>query len=324
MSKPVSRRARARSGRLEPGPFWPTTARVSSSGRLGPAWERRRGRKLHRRDRRMQRKRAMVRLPCRLTHHQSSLLIARQPRQPRNVTSNSGPANTGAGFSSTAPNEIGQPSVVTADNAGHGNSQHASEPSIEAGSKPGNGVGNGGEHHDKASEGPGEPAKKADPGGAEHGKSGHSPAANGPDAAEIDPGAAAAASAGHRNAQHASKPESAKAASTDSTEAGSKPGHGVGNGGEHHASASDAAQGPAKAAEPGGTEHGKSGHSAAASPPDGAEIDTGATAANAGHGNAQHASKPGSAKAASTELTEAGVQTGPRRRQWRRTSRFGF
>jgi DNA-binding NarL/FixJ family response regulator len=243
--------------------------------------------------------------------HASSIEPAHSATAPAaaNVTSNSGPANTGAGFSSTAPNEIGQPSVVTADNAGHGNSQHASEPSIEAGSKPGNGAGNGGEHHDKASEGPGEPAKKADPGGAEHGKSGHSPAANVPDAAEIDPGAAAA-SAGHGNAQHASKPDSAKAASTDSTEAGSKPGHGVGNGGEHHASASDAAQGPAKAADPGGAEHGKSGHSAAASPQDGAEIDTGATAANAGHGNAQHASKPESAKAASTESTEAGVNPG--------------
>ena len=243
--------------------------------------------------------------------HASSIEPAHSATAPAvaNVTSNNSPINAGTGASSNGSNGIGQPSVITADNASHGNSQHASEPSTEAGSKPGNGAGNGGEHHDKASEAPGEPAKKADPGGAEHGKSGHSPAANVPDAAEIDPGAAAA-SAGHGNAQHASKPDSAKAASTDSTEAGSKPGHGVGNGGEHHASASDAAQGPAKAADPGGAEHGKSGHSAAASPQDGAEIDTGATAANAGHGNAQHASKPEFAKAASTELTEAGVKPG--------------
>ncbi|MBW8855374.1 MAG: DNA-binding response regulator, partial [Bradyrhizobium sp.] len=255
--------------------------------------------------------------------HGSSIELAHSATAPAvaNVTSHSGPTDTGTGVSSIAPNEIGQPSVVTADNAGHGNSQHASEPgsakdaateSTEAGSKPGKGDDNGAEHHASASEAPGGATQKAEPAGAEHGKSGHSTAASPPDAAEIDRGVATAAGAGHDNSQHASEPGSGKAAATESTEAGSKQGNDGGHSGDHHhASASDAAQPPATTAEPSGAEHGKSGHSAAASPPDGAEIDpAAATPASADHGNSQHASEPGSAKAASTGLTEDGGKPG--------------
>ncbi|MGY4508747.1 LuxR C-terminal-related transcriptional regulator [Bradyrhizobium sp. USDA 3650] len=245
--------------------------------------------------------------------HGSSNELAHSATAPAaaNVTSNNGPANTGNGVSSTAPNEIGQPNIVTADNAGHGNSQHASDPSTEADSKPGNGVGNGAEHHDKDPEAPGGQAKKAEPDGAAHGKAGHSNAAKAPDAAETDPDVATAANAGHGNSKHASEPGSAKAAAGEPTEAGSKPGHGVGNGAEHHASVSEAPEGPAKKADAGGGEHGKSGHSAAPNAPDAGEIDPGAAiAASAGHGNSQHASEPGSAKAAAGEPTEAGSKPG--------------
>jgi DNA-binding NarL/FixJ family response regulator len=245
--------------------------------------------------------------------HASSIELAHSATAPAaaNVASNNGPINAGNGVSSTGPNEIGQPSVVTADSAGHGNSQHASDPSTEAGSKPGNGVGHDAEHHDKASDAPGGSAKNAEPDGAEHGKAGHSNAAKAPDAAETDPDVATAADAGHGNSKHASEPGSAKAAADESTEAGSKAGHGVGNGAEHHASASEAPGGPAKKADPGGAEHGKSGHSAAPNAPDAGEIDPGAAiAAGAGHGNPQHASEPGSAKAASTGSTEDGGKPG--------------
>src|SRR3954466_1861772 len=225
--------------------------------------------------------------------HASSIELAHSATAPTvaNVASNNGPINAGNGVSSTGPNEIGQPSVVTADSAGHGNSQHASDPSTEAGSKPGNGVGHDAEHHDKASDAPGGSAKNAEPDGAEHGKAGHSNAAKAPDAAETDPDVATAANTGHGNSKHAS--------SEPSTEAGSKPGKGVGNAAEHHDKASEAAGGAAKKEEPAGVEHGKSGHSTA---PDAADIDPGAAAAaSAGHGNSKHASEPS---------TEAGSKPG--------------
>ncbi|WP_027516397.1 response regulator transcription factor [Bradyrhizobium sp. WSM1417] len=245
--------------------------------------------------------------------HGSSIELAHSATAPAvpNVTSNNGPINAGTGASSTAPNEIVQPNVVTADNAGHGNSQHASDPPTEDGSEPGNGAGNGAEHHDNGPEAPGESAKKAEPDGAEHGKAGHSNAAKAPDVAETDPDVATAANAGHGNSKHASEPGSAKAAADESTEAGSKPGHAVGNAAEHHASASDAPGGAAKKADPEGAEHDKSGHSAAANAPHAAEIDPGAAAAaSAGHGSSQHAWEPGSAKAAASESTEAGSEPG--------------
>ncbi|MGY4496455.1 hypothetical protein ACVWYH_000382 [Bradyrhizobium sp. GM24.11] len=95
------------------------------------------------------------------------------------------------------------------------------------------------------------------------------------------------------------------------TEADSKPGNGVGHGAEHHAPASDAAEAAPKTAEPGGAEHGNSGHSTAANAPDPAEIGPGVeTAASADHGNSQHASEPGSAKAAAAESTEADSKPG--------------
>jgi DNA-binding NarL/FixJ family response regulator len=251
--------------------------------------------------------------------HASSIEPAPSATAPAaaNVTSNSGPANTGAGFSSNAPNEIGQPSVVTADNAGHGNAQHASKPdsakaastdSTEAGSKPGHGVGNGGEHHASASDAAQGPAKAADPGGAEHGKSGHSAAASPQDGAEIDTGATAA-NAGHGNAQHASKAESAKAASTELTEAGVKPGHGVGNGAEHHASASDAA-GAVKTAEPATVDHGnseKDSHSTSANASQAA--DTGEPSV-AGRGNSQHAAQPAAISSEDAHPAKAAFETG--------------
>jgi DNA-binding NarL/FixJ family response regulator len=235
-----------------------------------------------------------------------------------NVTLKSGPVNADTGGSSTGPQEIVQPSAAMAAGAGHGNSQHISEPgpakaaateSPEAGVKPGNGVGNGAEHHAPASEAAQGAAKTGEPGGAEHGKSGHSTAANAPDAAEIDPGVATEAGADHGNSQHDSEPGSAKAAATESTEADSKPGNGVGNGAEHHAPASDAAGESATTGEPALADHGKSGHSTAANAPDAAEINPGvATEASADHGKSQHDSEPGSATAATTELTEAGVK----------------
>ncbi|MDH2351228.1 LuxR C-terminal-related transcriptional regulator [Bradyrhizobium sp. SSUT112] len=231
-----------------------------------------------------------------------------------NLTSRSEPIKTDTGVSSTGPNAIAQPSIAAADSADSGNSQHASESesakaaateSTEADSKPGNGA----ERHAQASDTPRGSGKKAEPGGAEHGNSEHSKSASAPDAAENAGSTVATAdSAGHDKSQRASEPGSAKAAATESTEAGVKPG----NGAEHHASASDAPRGSAKKAEPGGVEHGNSEHLTSANVPDPAENvgSSVATADSAGHGNSQHASEPGSAKAAATESTEAGVKPG--------------
>ncbi|RXT47889.1 LuxR C-terminal-related transcriptional regulator [Bradyrhizobium betae] len=225
--------------------------------------------------------------------------------------------NSAHSTSANAPEavDIVEPGVVTTGSAGRGNSQHASEPGsakaaatepTEAGVKPGNGVGNGAEHHAPASDKSG---KTAEPGGVEHGNLGHSSSANAPEAVDIvEPGVATTGSAAHGNAQHASEPGSAKAAATEPTEAGVKPGNGV----EHHAPASDSARESAKTAEPAGVEHGNSGHSSSANAPEAVDIvEPGvATAGSAAHGNAQHASEPGSAKAAATEPTEAGVKPG--------------
>ncbi|WP_027571879.1 response regulator transcription factor [Bradyrhizobium sp. WSM1743] len=237
-----------------------------------------------------------------------------------NLTFKSEPIKTDIGILSAGPNEVVGPSVVTDASAGRGNSQHASEPepakaaaaeSANAGSKPGNGVGNVAEHHAPASKATPGSTKTADPGGAEHGKSGHAAAAaSAPEAVEIDQDVATAASAGRGNSQHASEPGPAKAAAAESAEAGAKPGNGVGNGAEHRAPASDASRGSAKTAEQGGAEHGHSGHdshSSAASAPAAAEIVelSVASAHSAGRGNSQHALEPGPAKAATTEKAEA-------------------
>ncbi|MBR0956390.1 LuxR C-terminal-related transcriptional regulator [Bradyrhizobium japonicum] len=216
-----------------------------------------------------------------------------------NLAFKSEPIKTDTGILSTGPNEAVGPSVATAAGTGNGNSQHASEPE-PASAKSGSNPGNDAEHHAPASNAAPGSAKTAEPGGVEHGKSGHSTAAtSAPEAAEIDQGVASAASAVRGNSQHASEPGPAKAAGTDSIEAGVKPG----NGAEHRAPASDAARGPAKTAERGGVEHGNSGHdshAAAASAPAAAEIvePSIAGADSAGRSNSHHALEPGSAKAA--------------------------
>lgn len=229
----------------------------------------------------------------------------------------SGPTNADTDVSSPGLNVIVPPGVAMADSADRGNSQHAAEAgaakaaatgSTEAGPQPSDGVGNGAEHHVSASEAPRGPAKRGESGGAEHGNSGHPTAANPPDAAEIDPAVATADSVGHGNSQYTSERGSAKAAAT-SIETGVEPDTGLGNGTEHRAPASDAtgASAAVKTGEPAAVEHGNSGHSTAANAA--AEIDPGvATADNAGHGNSQHTSERGSAKAAATDSIEAGVE----------------
>ncbi|WP_262047264.1 response regulator transcription factor, partial [Bradyrhizobium sp. Bra78] len=138
-----------------------------------------------------------------------------------NLTPKSEPVNAATGVSPTGLNDIVQPGVITADNAGPGNSEHASEPgsanaaateSAEADSAPGNGAGNGAEHRAEAADDSPGLAKKAEAGGVEHGNSAH--AANASEAAES---VAAADSASHGNSEHASEPGSAKAAATEST-----------------------------------------------------------------------------------------------------------
>ncbi|UFW45925.1 MULTISPECIES: LuxR C-terminal-related transcriptional regulator [Bradyrhizobium] len=250
----------------------------------------------------------------------SSIVHAHSAAAPAvgNVTSNSGPINADTGVSSPGLNVTVQPGVAVADSADRGNSQHTSEPApaqaaapeaTEADSKSGNDVDNGAEDDAAASDVPPGLAKKAESSGAEHGNSRHSKSTDATDAAENVPDVAKTDSAEHGNSQHASEKGSAKAAATESTEAGVKPGKGVGHNAEHHAAASDVPRGLAKKADSSGVEHGNSGHSAKA--PDVAENDPGvAKTASAGHGNSQHASEKGSAKAAATESTEAGVKPG--------------
>ncbi|MGX1323426.1 DNA-binding NarL/FixJ family response regulator [Bradyrhizobium sp. USDA 377] len=220
-----------------------------------------------------------------------------------NPTLKSGPINAGIGVSSTGLNEIIQPSVVTADSGGQGNSEHASEQgseraaateATEADTKPGNGVGNGAELHAE---------KTAEP-ASEHGNSGHdshSPSANAPEAAEVVASVATADKAGRGNSQNASEPESAKAVAKESTVAGSTPSNGVGN--------------DKTTAESADEKHGKSGHdshSPAANAPEATEVaeSSVATADKAGRGNSQQASEPESEKAAATESTEADSKPG--------------
>ncbi|MGY4624015.1 LuxR C-terminal-related transcriptional regulator [Bradyrhizobium sp. USDA 4486] len=225
-----------------------------------------------------------------------------------------------SGHSKSADGSDAAENVVSADSAGHGKSHHASEKasakaaateSTEADAQPGNRDG----HHASGSNVPPGLAKKAESSETEPGNSGHSNTANAPDAAEIDPVVAIAASTGHGHSQHASEKGSAKSAATESTEADSKPGNGVGHGAEHHASPSDAAGTSAavKTAEPGAVEHGNSGHdvhATSANAPQARDIvDPGfATGDNAGCGNSQHAGGPGSAKAVATELTDVAEQ----------------
>ncbi|WFU76469.1 LuxR C-terminal-related transcriptional regulator [Bradyrhizobium sp. CB2312] len=236
--------------------------------------------------------------------------------------------NSGHSNSASAPDagENVELSVVAAASAGQGNSEHTSEPGSakaaatelpEADFKPGNGVGNGAEHPAAASDAARGAAKTTEPSGAEHGNSGHSNSANAPDAGEVDPTVVTAASEGHGNSQHTSEPGSANAPATESTEADSKPGNGIGNGAEHHAAALDAAATSAavKTAEPVAVEHGNAEHDlhpTSANAPEVAEIvdPSVATGGNAGCGNSQHASEPGPAKAVATEPTESDFTPG--------------
>ncbi|MBR1366049.1 LuxR C-terminal-related transcriptional regulator [Bradyrhizobium ottawaense] len=212
--------------------------------------------------------------------------------------------NSGHSTSAKPPEaaDPGEPGVAKAGSAG-GNSQHASKPpeSTEAGFIRGNGVGNDNEHHPPASEVSRGAAKTAEADGVEHGNSGHSTSAKPPEAADPgEPGVAKAGSAGG-NSQHASKPP-------ELTEAGFIRGNGAGNDNEHHSPASEASPGSAKTADADGVERGNSGHSTSAKPPEAADPEPGL--GSAGRDNSQHNSEPGSAKAAVTELTEAGSTQG--------------
>ncbi|WP_338314189.1 LuxR C-terminal-related transcriptional regulator [Bradyrhizobium sp. TM239] len=221
-----------------------------------------------------------------------------------------------SGHSASAkPSEVadpGEPGIAKAGSPGGGNSQHASEKGsakaaadlTEAGLVRGNGVGNDNEHHPHASEASRGAAKTADADGVENGNSGHSTSAKPPEVAEPgEPGIAKAGSAGGGNSQHASEKGSAKAV-TALAEAGSMQEHSFGNDNEHHFPAPDASPGSAKTADAEGVEHGNSGHSTSAKPPEVAEPgEPGiATAGSEGRGDSQH----GPPKEAATELTEAG------------------
>ncbi|MCK1716834.1 LuxR C-terminal-related transcriptional regulator [Bradyrhizobium sp. 141] len=223
---------------------------------------------------------------------------------------NSGHSTSASAAEAAKP---GEPGVAKAGGAGGGNSQHASEPGsakaadelTEAGFKRGNGVGNDNEHHPPASDASRGSAKTAEAEGVEHGNSGHSTSANASEAA--DPGEPGLGRPGRGDSQHASEPGSAKAAD-ELTEAGFKRGNGVGNDNEHHPPASDASRGSAKTAEAEGVEHGNSGHSTSANAPEAADLGEPGLG-RPGRGNSQHASEPGSAKAAAA-LTEAGFIPG--------------
>ncbi|MHC4053446.1 LuxR C-terminal-related transcriptional regulator [Bradyrhizobium sp. 25ACV] len=230
--------------------------------------------------------------------------------------------NSGHSASARPPEaaDPGEPAVAKAGSAGSGNSQHASEKEhasekgsakaaaelTEAGFMRGNDVGNDNEHHPPASEASRGSAKTTDADGVEHGNSGHSTSAKPPEAA--DPGEPGLGSLGRDNSQHNSEPGSAKAAVTELAESGSVQGHSLGNDNEHHFPASDASPGSAKTADAHGVERGNSGHSTSAKSPEAADPEPGL--GSAGRDNSQHDSEPGPAKAAVTELTEAGSMQG--------------
>ncbi|MBR1331801.1 hypothetical protein [Bradyrhizobium ottawaense] len=175
----------------------------------------------------------------------------------------------------------------------------------EAGSTQGHSLGNDNEHHFPPSDASPGSAKTADADGVERGHSGHSTLADAPEAAELDePSVATAGSEGRGDSQHGP----AKAAATELTESASVQGHSFGNDNEHHFPASDASPGSAKTADAVGVERGNSGHSSFSDAPEAAELDepSVATAGSEGRGDSQH----GPAKAAATELTEAGFAPG--------------
>lgn len=218
--------------------------------------------------------------------------------------------------------EIVESGVASADGAGRGNSEHASEPGsaktaatemAEARPTTDNGVDNDNEHHSSVSDGSQPAAKTAEPSGVEHSSSQHSTSANAPEAAEIvESGVARADGANRDNSEHASEPGSAKVTATELTETS----NGIGNGAEHHAPASDGASAPAAetAAEPAVVDHGNSQHDLHPSPanaPDAAEIvESGTTADSTGRSHSHDALEAGSAKVAAAEETEADFTPG--------------
>ncbi|MBR0704944.1 LuxR C-terminal-related transcriptional regulator [Bradyrhizobium liaoningense] len=207
-------------------------------------------------------------------------------------------------------------SVATADSADRGNSEHAPDPGpakaaatelAEADSTPGNGVGNGAEHHALAADGAGASAAEqtAESAVVEHGNSGHdspSTSANAPDTAEaIEPSVASGDSAGRGNSEHAAEPGPAKAAATELTEADSTPGNGVGN--------------DKKTADATVVEHGNSGHdsqSTSANAPDTAETaePSVANGDSAGHGNAQQVAQLAPIASEAAQPAQAVPETG--------------
>ncbi|WP_338309352.1 hypothetical protein [Bradyrhizobium sp. TM233] len=170
--------------------------------------------------------------------------------------------------------------------------------------------GNDNEHHFPAPDASPGSAKTAEADGVERGHSEHSTLADAPEAAELaEPSIATASSSeGRGDSQHGPP----KAAATELAEAGSMQEHSFGNDNEHHFPAPDASPASAKTAEADGVERGHSEHSTLADAPEAAELAEPniATAGSEGRGDSQHVSEPGPAKAAATELTEAGLAPG--------------
>ncbi|AMA59392.1 response regulator transcription factor [Bradyrhizobium sp. CCGE-LA001] len=221
------------------------------------------------------------------------------------LTSKNGPTNPNAGVPSTTQKEIVPPGLDTAGNAGRGNSDHASDRGQAKGaaaekteSKPGNGVGNGNEHHHDSPPGA---AKTAKAGGIEHSNSGHSASNKGAEAGESN---ATTGNTKDGHAQHAAKPGSGKPEATETPETKAKPGHGAGHGNEQQ---SQAAETP-PAAETRGAGHSKSSLSASKKEAGAGESDS--NAGNTEWGHAQHAVKPGSGKAAANEMADTKAKPG--------------
>ncbi|MCK1655433.1 response regulator transcription factor [Bradyrhizobium sp. 149] len=117
----------------------------------------------------------------------------------------------------------------------------------------------------------------------------------------IPPGLATADNTSHRNSDHASETGVGKADhGSDETR-----GNGIGKDAEHHAPASEAANGSAaeKMPEPAAVEHGNAGHDKHPSSANAPEAAANADSADGGHSH--HGSEPGSAKVASKETAEA-------------------
>lgn len=236
-----------------------------------------------------------------------------------NLTSKSEPINADIGVLPTKQNEIVAPDAAPAGSADHGNSQHASEPgsakeapeTAHAKSVPDNGVGNDDKHHSLASDASPGSAQTAEPGGVEHSHAGRSSSANAPEAAES---AATAGGAHHGNSQYASEPGSAKEATAELADADFILGDG-GDGGEHHAQASDPATASAvvKTAEQVVVEHGKSEHDSPATSAKAPAADivepSVASGDNAADGNSQRPGQSATTAIEAARPAKAGSET---------------